>query len=87
VLLYNFGLKILNNEYFAVDMEGLDEEAQFKIKERAELISFGAAVLYNFNQTLVYTISLYSESFFILMTLIAFNLLHFGNDSKLQTKR
>jgi len=49
VFLYNFGRKLFNNEYIAVDTESENEESQFKILERAEKVSFGAAVLYNFN--------------------------------------
>jgi len=54
---------------------------------KSEQIAFGAAVLYTFNQTLIYSISMYSESFFTLLLLLGLNVMHYGDDSKVQTKR
>jgi hypothetical protein len=73
ILIYYVGIKILENQYFPQS-----SKVDFKMKYKIEQISFTAAVLFNFNQGLVYTLSMYSELTFTFFQLLGLYILFYN---------
>lgn len=72
------------------EAEAKKSQRKASFDRRVHLISYGAALIYVFNQTLVYSISLYSESLFLFFHLLSVHSLHWtwlslSSDTAVQT--
>lgn len=84
VMIYRLTKKLLSNGFFGKERSsGSNNEVQ----AAQERIARGAGIFYVYSQTLVYTISNYSEPLFTFLQLAAMMIMHYGYDNKLQNRR
>ena len=65
VLIYFFGKWLFCNNFIAIDKDNLNDAKIKKYEKMADIIAFGAAMLFNVNQCLIYSVAMYSEILFI----------------------
>ena len=63
IMIYYLSRWIYTNNFFSPAQE-MEKSEKDKYAKMAESIAMGAAILFNFNQGLIYSVSMYSETLF-----------------------
>ena len=67
VMIYYLSRWMFTNNFFTLSYrkdKEIEEKQKVKYAKMAETVAFGAAILFNFNQGLIYSVSMYSETLF-----------------------
>ena len=81
IMIFYFSRWAMTNKFFTLEQN--DKENNSKFSKMADKIAFGSALLFNFNQGLIYSVSMYSETLFTFSQTFAFCFVFYMGPEKL----
>tara|TARA_B110000285_G_C14728136_1_gene425234 strand:- start:235 stop:567 length:333 start_codon:yes stop_codon:yes gene_type:complete len=79
IMIFYFSRWAMTNNFFAIE----ENQNKEKFSKMADKIAFGSALLFNFNQGLIYSVSMYSETLFTYLQTFAFCFVFYMGPDKL----